>query len=314
MSTKIPCSECGTMILPQTFEKTQGYCMPCRNRKIFINKETDSDDEIEYEKSTEEMPGSNLTNEDIAKIFQLLSTYGIELNDEYLEDIEEGCGIEEIIGCVPENREICYIDITEPPGSWPSGDLLDEYCTSVIDTINSLANANRKLDKYYAVNDYEDDELMGDITIKFRYEEKNYKWEFCPYETEDVIDYYFEILEWGMKVLDKNIYIHIDENISAIYLPREIILEFGKMGYNNSLHLLGENIVFSGKMANGSRENYALTCEKHGANIQSSVNKKTTLLVVGDRPGASKLNKAKSINTKVITDSDFLEQYGLFMT
>ena len=31
MSEKIPCSKCGAMVLPSTFERTGGLCMPCKN-------------------------------------------------------------------------------------------------------------------------------------------------------------------------------------------------------------------------------------------------------------------------------------------
>ena len=38
MNNKIPCKECGKMILPATADKTGGYCMPC-NKKFNVNDE-----------------------------------------------------------------------------------------------------------------------------------------------------------------------------------------------------------------------------------------------------------------------------------
>ena len=42
-----------------------------------------------------------------------------------------------------------------------------------------------------------------------------------------------------------------------------------------------------------------------GAIVQKSVNSKTTLLVVGEKPGASKLNKAKELNVRIVSETEF---------
>ena len=45
--------------------------------------------------------------------------------------------------------------------------------------------------------------------------------------------------------------------------------------------------------------------ESLGASSSSSINKKTSYLVVGDKSG-SKLNKAKSLDIKILSEDDFL--------
>ena len=45
---------------------------------------------------------------------------------------------------------------------------------------------------------------------------------------------------------------------------------------------------------------------KLGATVQTSVNKKTEMLVIGDKVGAKKIEKAESLGTQVIKEADYL--------
>jgi len=76
-------------------------------------------------------------------------------------------------------------------------------------------------------------------------------------------------------------------------------------GFLNEVDLDDEYIVFTGKMENGTREEMEELAEDYGANVQKSINGKTTILVVGAKPGASKLSKAENLNIKIITESEF---------
>ncbi len=67
----------------------------------------------------------------------------------------------------------------------------------------------------------------------------------------------------------------------------------------------GEYIVFTGAMES-SRDDMKEQARLLGANVQSSVNKKTTLLVIGKKVGAAKITKAESLGTRVITEADYL--------
>jgi NAD-dependent DNA ligase len=58
-------------------------------------------------------------------------------------------------------------------------------------------------------------------------------------------------------------------------------------------------------MENGTREEMEELAEEFGAIVQKSINGKTTILVVGSKPGSSKLNKAKELDVKIITEVEF---------
>jgi len=71
-----------------------------------------------------------------------------------------------------------------------------------------------------------------------------------------------------------------------------------------SQKFVGKSFVFTGGLANRSREAAAELVQQHGGKISSSVSKKTDYVVVGTDPG-SKHDKAKELNVPVLTESEF---------
>ena len=69
----------------------------------------------------------------------------------------------------------------------------------------------------------------------------------------------------------------------------------------------GENVVVTGKIENMTRVDVERLIHQQGGDTSSSVNARTTLLVVGEKPG-SKLNKARSLNLPIITEEEFFER------
>ena len=67
----------------------------------------------------------------------------------------------------------------------------------------------------------------------------------------------------------------------------------------------GKYIVFTGSMQM-PRGDMQENARKLGATVQSSVNKKTEILVIGDKVGAKKIEKAEALGTQVITEADYL--------
>lgn len=67
-----------------------------------------------------------------------------------------------------------------------------------------------------------------------------------------------------------------------------------------------KNIVFTGTMEQGTREEMSDLAEKMGAKVQKKVNGKTDFLVYGAKAGASKLKSATDIGVKTITEADYL--------
>lgn len=71
--------------------------------------------------------------------------------------------------------------------------------------------------------------------------------------------------------------------------------------------LKGLNVVFTGTLASGSRNDMERNAEQLGAKVQSTVNGKTNFLICGANVGSSKTNKAAALGVKVITESEYLE-------
>jgi len=67
----------------------------------------------------------------------------------------------------------------------------------------------------------------------------------------------------------------------------------------------GKYIVFTGSMQM-PRGDMQENARKLGATVQSSVNKKTQILVIGDKVGAKKIEKAEALGTEVLTEADYL--------
>ncbi len=74
----------------------------------------------------------------------------------------------------------------------------------------------------------------------------------------------------------------------------------------SSNKLEGLSIVISGKFHKYSRDQIKEIIEKNGAKNSSSISKKTSYLVAGEKIGPSKLQKAKKLNIKIINELDFI--------
>ncbi len=69
--------------------------------------------------------------------------------------------------------------------------------------------------------------------------------------------------------------------------------------------LTGSTYVITGTLEKYSRDEAAAALEELGAKVTSSVSSKTTGLVVGEEPGASKLTKAQRSGVPLLTEADF---------
>ena len=74
--------------------------------------------------------------------------------------------------------------------------------------------------------------------------------------------------------------------------------------------LSGKKIAITGGLQTSSREEMAERIRAQGGIFQSSVGKDTDYLVVGANVGASKLEKANKIGTKIITETDLTKLLG----
>ena len=74
--------------------------------------------------------------------------------------------------------------------------------------------------------------------------------------------------------------------------------------------LTGKTYVITGTLERFSRDDATARLEALGAKVTSSVSAKTTGLVVGEEPGASKLTKAQKADVPILTESDLLALLG----
>ncbi|WP_411992216.1 BRCT domain-containing protein [Agarivorans sp. DSG3-1] len=153
------------------------------------------------------------------------------------------------------------------------------------------------------------DEIVGEI-VSFLYA-------LCPdihaqawgCGDDDPWEYWFKFEDGSLKREDDepaNDDEEDEEILQTIYewwhktMPESI-----REGILNEINIEDEYIVFTGKMENGNREDMEELAEEYGANVQKSINGKTTILVVGSKPGPSKLQKAKDLKVTVITETQF---------
>jgi DNA ligase (NAD+) len=72
----------------------------------------------------------------------------------------------------------------------------------------------------------------------------------------------------------------------------------------------GKSFVFTGGLANRSREEAGAIVQQHGGKVSGSVSKKTDYVVVGTDPG-SKYDKAKELEVPILTEAEFEKLLGL---
>jgi DNA ligase (NAD+) len=93
---------------------------------------------------------------------------------------------------------------------------------------------------------------------------------------------------------------------------RNVIKKLSKAGVRpiaekrkvKSQKLAGKSFVFTGGLANRSREEAGELVLQYGGKLSGSVSKKTDYVVVGTDPG-SKYDKAKELGVTVLTEQEF---------
>jgi DNA ligase (NAD+) len=71
-----------------------------------------------------------------------------------------------------------------------------------------------------------------------------------------------------------------------------------------SQKLAGKSFVFTGGLANRSREEAGELVQQHGGKVSGSVSKKKDYVVVGTDPG-SKYEKAKELGVTILSEAEF---------
>ncbi|WP_435356196.1 NAD-dependent DNA ligase LigA [Emticicia sp. SJ17W-69] len=74
--------------------------------------------------------------------------------------------------------------------------------------------------------------------------------------------------------------------------------------------LIGKTFLYTGTFANFEREALEQKIEANGGKVVSGVSGKLDFLIVGEKPGSSKIEKAKKLNVKMISEDEFLAMLG----
>jgi DNA ligase (NAD+) len=114
---------------------------------------------------------------------------------------------------------------------------------------------------------------------------------FGPDRAEDVVDWFAD-----------------DQNRALVEELRELGLRFelGDEERPREGPLTGSTYVITGTLESFSREEAKARLEALGAKVTDSVSAKTTGLVVGEEPGASKLAKAQKAEVPILSESELL--------
>jgi len=75
----------------------------------------------------------------------------------------------------------------------------------------------------------------------------------------------------------------------------------------SSDRLKGQTVVISGTFMHHSRDEYKELIELHGGKNTGSVSKKTSFILAGDNMGPQKLEKARQLGVRIVSEDEFLK-------
>lgn len=104
-------------------------------------------------------------------------------------------------------------------------------------------------------------------------------------------------------------YFASQENRELIERLRNAGLQFSLSEEQLSAHstiLQGQSIVISGVFSHHSRDEYKQIIEQHGGKNVGSISAKTSFVLAGENMGPAKLEKARKLGIKIMTEEDFL--------
>ena len=84
------------------------------------------------------------------------------------------------------------------------------------------------------------------------------------------------------------------------------ILNISDLKLNKNGKLLNNTFMFTGKLSNMSRAEAKSLIEKNSGSVISSVNKKLKYLIIGEKPTNRKIEQAKELGVKIISQKEWL--------
>ncbi len=101
------------------------------------------------------------------------------------------------------------------------------------------------------------------------------------------------------KYFDNNTNLKVIEKLSSILIISSIKL-------NKKGKLSNNTFMFTGKLLNMSRAEAKSLIEKNSGSVVSTVNKKLKYLIIGDKPTNRKIEKAKQLGIKILSQKEWL--------
>jgi len=103
-------------------------------------------------------------------------------------------------------------------------------------------------------------------------------------------------------------YFSRDEHLMMVENLRKagVQLEGEVLGISENRLLSGKSLVVSGVFTRFERDELKSLIEKNGGKVVSSVSAKTDYIVAGENMGPSKLEKARSLNIRILSEDEFL--------
>ena len=123
---------------------------------------------------------------------------------------------------------------------------------------------------------------------------------------EDLI----EVDEIGERIADSILAFFAEErNEAFIQRLKDVGLQFLVQEVEGATDkLAGAAIVVSGVFEKYDRTEIKKLIEQHGGKVSSSISKKTSYIVAGDKMGPSKREKAETLGVPIVSEDEFLEK------
>ena len=115
------------------------------------------------------------------------------------------------------------------------------------------------------------------------------------------------------------LYLNFLENKEGIVTPKKVNTPFASKKIekndlkpdfnieNTDNPFFQKRVVFTGDLKNFNRKEAAHTIKLLGADVNTSISRKTDFVVVGRNPGPSKMNKIETLGIPMITEDEFLK-------
>ena len=93
----------------------------------------------------------------------------------------------------------------------------------------------------------------------------------------------------------------------SVFAKLSSILTISDLKLNKNGKFLNETFMFTGKLSGISRAEAKSLIEKNSGTVVSSVNKKLKYLIIGEKPTNRKVEQAKNLGIKILSQKNWLD-------